>query len=29
VAIQYFAVRYPATVVAEPLFDPQGTRLRT
>jgi dimethylglycine oxidase len=28
VAIQYFDGRYPATVVNEPLYDPQGEKLR-
>lgn len=28
VAIEYFGDRHPATVMREPLFDPEGTRLR-
>ena len=28
VEIEYFGVRYPATVTREPLFDPDGARLR-
>ena len=28
VEIEYFGQRYPATVAREPLFDPDGSRLR-
>ena len=28
VEIEYFGERHPATVLAEPLFDPKGERLR-
>ena len=28
VAVEYFGDRFPAVVVSEPLWDPEGARLR-